>query len=268
MLWMPGRKNKVVTGAEVNANRLSHFMEELEFTPMNPTRKFNVGDRVSFGTWEESYVEEVIEDGLGYGIRSSKVVHKELWEGGDKVVQAYNYAQWMFVYPYGVAARDKNFTINEDLRLHFTNTDIESLLHYVYKFGVNFDPVYQRGDVWDDKDRESLLDSIFMGADIGKFLFAERDWHIDGRSYDVVDGRQRLKTLCAFFEDRFQYRGCYYSELSGRDKRTFKQHGALKATISNAPQDTIIRYFLMLNRGGKPMDEDWLKHVEGMLEES
>ena len=48
---------------------------------------------------------------------------------------------------------------------------IESLLfkHLSEFGGIDFMPPYQREYVWTDSDKEQLLDSIFMGSDIGKF---------------------------------------------------------------------------------------------------
>lgn len=72
------------------------------------------------------------------------------------------------------------------------------------------DPDYQRDYVWADKDKEYLLDSIFSKLDIGKFVLVEQDskvWFETHNMYEILDGKQRLSTLVAFYENRIPYHG-------------------------------------------------------------
>ena len=88
-----------------------------------------------------------------------------------------------------------------------------------------------------------------------------------GYGYEILDGKQRLNALIEFYEDRFSYMGKYYSDLSGMDKYTFKNHPIAIGNIEESEKKVILKYFLMLNRTGKVMDQKHLDNVEKMLEE-
>ena len=153
--------------------------------------------------------------------------------------------------------------------MYFNNLTIESLLHYNYFWGIDFNPIYQRGYVWDQKDKELLIDSVFKNIDIGKFVLinlSDREWLERGISYEILDGKQRLSTLIEFYENRFAYNGKFYNDLSAKDKRAFKNHMVSFAEVSEIDKKTVLRYFLILKRTGKSMDKKHLEKVEKMLD--
>ena len=137
-----------------------------------------------------------------------------------------------------------------------------------YGFGIDFDPDYQRGYVWNDTDKELLLDSVFKNIDIGKFVLihlSDEEWHERGLGYEILDGKQRLSTLIEFYENKLTYKGKYYNDLSRKDKRAFTEHQVAVAEVREMDKQTVLKYFLMLNRTGKSMDESHLIEVEKML---
>lgn len=156
------------------------------------------------------------------------------------------------------------------MKLYFINSNIESLIHKHYYFGVDFNPDYQRGYVWTQEDKELLLDSIFKNIDIGKFVFirlSDAEWMKRNFGYEILDGKQRLSTLIEFYENKLSYKGKYFNDLSGKDKGVFRNHMVSVAEVNETDKKTVLKYFLMLNRTGKAMDETHLKAVEDMLSE-
>ena len=75
---------------------------------------------------------------------------------------------------------DSNFSKNQDVRINFNNSTIESLLHTYYNFGINMNPDYQRDYVWTMEDKLLLIDIILhlngwnMDMDM-KFLTVNSD---------------------------------------------------------------------------------------------
>ncbi len=69
------------------------------------------------------------------------------------------------------------------------------------------DPPYQRnGDVWSLEKKQLLIDSIINRYDIPKLYFHRYEREVvrkTGKSYAVIDGRQRLETIVKFIEDSF-----------------------------------------------------------------
>jgi len=159
--------------------------------------------------------------------------------------------------------------LGEDLRLNFMQQQVGSLLgSYIINFGVDFNPSYQRGLVWDLKDEQKLIESIFNRVDIGKFVFIHLGYGSE-LMYEILDGKQRLSTLYRFFTDQFTYKGCYYSELPWRLKYVFEDTSVAVACTrkENLDEKSILNYFLKLNTSGKPMDKEHLDKIEKRFKE-
>lgn len=259
-------KVKELTPEEKMAKEREHGLSMLErCIPFlsEPSYRFDVGDFVSYGSMKSAMINEVLHDGKAYGLKCIATAQNY---GNPYDYETYAVAPWMDVRPREIGTTE--FTSNRDVRIFFNNSTIESVLHKYYHFGVDTDPEYQRDYVWEDSDRELLLDSIFANIDIGKIVFIkkEREERVDGKMYEVLDGKQRLITLIMFYENRIPYKGVFYNELSPRDRRTFDNHVVAEAEVDWADRKTILRYFLMLNRAGKVMDNEHLEKVSTMME--
>lgn len=74
---------------------------------------------------------------------------------------------------------------------------------------IDLSPVYQRkGNVWNKTDRQFLVDSIINEFDIPKiyiadFTYVDTPLNEKKKKYAVVDGRQRLEAIFAFFDNIF-----------------------------------------------------------------
>ena len=220
-----------------------------------PTYYYDVGDAVEIGNLSGCKIDEVCDGGLYYGVS---------YDDG------YRYETWFNIRKAGVEKKSQ-LTENEDIKISYSNVTIKSLLHRYYFFGINCNPSYQRGSVWTDDDRELLLETIFMGGEIGRFVLKNIDmdeWHENQNYlYEIIDGKQRLLTLAAFYEDRFRYKGYLYSELSKKDKRTFDETAIAIADLRNLSKKDTLRVFLLLNRGGKVVSNTVLDHAKELLNE-
>ncbi len=223
-----------------------------------PTYRFEVGDKVSIGALKNCIVDEVCDDGYYYGI-----VHGE---NGEE----YGYWSWLDVRPVPDSIEAKYAQKDSPLsRMSFSNRSVESLLHMYYCFGVDVEPDYQRGSVWNDEDKVKLLDSIFCGREIGRFVFRAIPYKESLKKdclYEVVDGKQRLMTLCKFYENRFPYKGRFYNELSAYDKNWFKN---AMTSVAELPENTtrkeILEVFIALNNTGHPVEETVLRRAMDLL---
>lgn len=262
------RKKKELALEEKMENKKQCELKEIKnrLTYINePSYFFNVGDEVKLGQLKQCIVDEVLYGGKVYGL---KCIVTENNYGNPYDYETYRFVAWHEIRPleYG----NTRLANNKDVKLYFNSCSIQSLLFKYYHFGVDMDPEYQRGYVWEDKDKELLLDSVFNNIDIGKFVFvhlSDTEWLERGVGYEILDGKQRLSTLMEFYENKISYKGKYYNDLSESDRRAFNNHDIALAEISENDKQTVLKYFLMLNRTGKSMDESHLKEVEKMLEE-
>lgn len=244
---------------------ISHI--QMEVPHINePSYNFNIGDKVAYGSMKSAVVDDILYDGKVYGLRC---IATEYNYGNPYDHEVYRIATWTEVRPCGCGG-DTDFARNQDIKLYYNNSTVESLIRKHYFFGVNFEPDYQRGYVWSQEDKELLLDSVFNNIDIGKFVFIQlpdRLYEEGKYTYEILDGKQRLSTLIEFYENKLAYKGKYFNDLSGKDKGVFMRHDVSYAEVAESDRKTVLKYFLMLNRTGKVMDKEHLKAVEDMLKE-
>lgn len=250
------KSEKILTPKEAAKTGVSYEMSE-KYGKLagDPTYLYKVGDKVAVGALQNCIVDEVCMDGKMYGIKYGP-------EGSG-----YGYWAWPQVRPYG-HSKDTHFSDNKLRTLNVSNRTVESLMCMHYHGGIDFDPDYQRGSVWSDNDREKLLDSIFAGREIGRFVLRDRDtkeWLQDGLTYEIIDGKQRLLTLLAFYENRFPYRGYYYNDLSAKDRNCFLNCITAVAEVRDVSRKEVLEIFLALNECGRPVSEDVLNNVRELI---
>ena len=235
-------------------------MRDLKFCP-EPTYFFNVGDKVAIGCLLDCTIMEVHENGKFYKM-SYSVIHNNYGKPyrEDGLVR---FVMWYDIRP--IATNKDSLIQNGDVRLNFATTHIGDILSKAYHFGLEMNPDYQRDYVWDEKDKVALIDSIFCNIDIGKFCFVHRDYD-EEKLYEILDGKQRVRALLDFYENRFPYKGKYFNDLSVQDQNWFENYTISSATIDNQSKKAILKYFLMLNRSGKKMDETQLDKVQEMYD--
>lgn len=239
----------------------------------DPNRLFKLGDRVDCGHGDEYLVEEVLDGGKIYLIKGTHSKKENHWDKESTTVVSLFYRPWVEVLPYhdGDFRSDSriSFTQKEDVRLNFFQSQVESLLHSYYGSyaGIDLNPDYQRGNVWGLEDKVSLIDSVFNLVDIGKFVLIKLPYEEGGKGFEVLDGKQRLTALLEFYEDRFQYKGKFFRELSWKDRHHFLGFGISRAETRSEEitQEQKYKYFLKLNTSGKPQDPSHLQKVKELL---
>lgn len=258
-------KAKAGTSKEQRADQIKTDLSRLQdVLPRlgEPSYRFDVGERIRYGSMEESIVEEVLSDGKIYVIRCRK---QKITAGNDETVC---YAvPWTEIRP--LMAANTALERNRDIKLSFSPYTIEGVLSRYYHFGVDMDPYYQRGYVWEQEDKELLIDSIFSNIRIGELVFVKRDYEThqsSGDLFEILDGKQRLDALRGYYENRYPYHGYYFNDLGARDRHVFLERTIPVADLIRPDEETILRCFLMLNRTGKRMDAAHLSSVEAILQ--
>jgi uncharacterized protein with ParB-like and HNH nuclease domain len=261
-----GKKAPKLSEEELTKLGLERSLEEIRKrintgrVPKNITRLFKVGDQVQLGAWGTTHVTEVLDEGLIYKLHADYMGTS--YGNPVRIVQD-SYFDWTHVFPYRSQEENSKIEIfvpKNDIFISFKNSSLDSLLHYVYHAGVDFNPDYQRDLVWTSEQKVSLINSIFNHIDIGKFTFIKHDYSRD-LFLEILDGKQRLTTICEFYEDRFTYRGKKFSELSVRDQNHFTGFPIVYGETENLTQKQIYGLFLRMNTAGQPVSEAHLEKV-------
>lgn len=238
-----------------------------------PCIKYQIGDRVRYGAWDWTRILQPF-DGWKY-YKAFSVTRNTNRNVPDSTTGKIHYIVWHDLTPYQENWDDNDRVAeDEDIFFTFQNRDVNSLLNqYFDKYGMDLEPEYQRGNVWNADQQVSLIDSIFHNVDIGKFAVIKRPWGPDGNKpltpklYEMLDGKQRLTALIEYYLGRFSYKGKYYNDLHPFDKNHFKYYSISYAETEELTDAQKYRYFLKLNTTGTPVDPAHMEKVAGMLKE-
>jgi len=220
-------------------------------TPLpSPYYTFNVGDEIIWGRNKNVFIHEVFDDGKGV------IVHKRDHD-------SYDVRNWYEIY---LKSEDKNTNFaGNRFDVTYTTLQLDDVIGQCIKYGINDTISCQRGYVWSLEDKQRLIDSIFRGSDIGKFVFVKREYP---HAKYVIDGKQRINAIMGYMLGEYSYRGVYYRELGYMDRMAFDRHGIQFGEIKDddlTDQD-LAKIFLTLNSAGVPQTEEHLKHVQGIIE--
>ncbi|MGN7354415.1 DUF262 domain-containing protein [Paenibacillus amylolyticus] len=250
---------------EAHERALRELEEKLHLIP-EPTYNFEIGESVNVGSLEDVVVIDSLHDGriIEVSYTSTKTNY------GNPIKNENQKGYWLWTEIRKANTNRDTYVKNEDIRLSYSQTGLESLFHKAYYFGVDFDPEYQRDYVWNESDKVKLIDAIFNNVDIGKFALihlSDEEWTNNGYkySYEILDGKQRYRAILDYFESRFKYKGMYFKDLSPKDQLHFKRYTISIAETRNLDREQKLRYFLMLNTGGRIMSEGHLDVVRELL---
>lgn len=122
---------------------------------------------------------------------------------------------------------------------------------------INTNPDYQRPAVWTRAQKQLLMDSILRDYDVPKIYLHE----INRDTYDVIDGQQRIRAICSYYDDEFalpkdadpingyDVANLKYSELPMDVASIIDSYSLDFVILDNENEDEIREMFLRLQNG-------------------
>ena len=83
-----------------------------------------------------------------------------------------------------------------------------------YDGRLDIRPPYQREFVYNDKQREAVIDTVTKGFPLNVMYWAVRD---DG-GFEIIDGQQRTISICQYVNSDFSYKDRYFHNLSNDEQ--------------------------------------------------
>ena len=257
---------KIVQSYKHTIDQSLNEYKRMDIIP-EPAYTFEIGDRCVYGAFDWSGVLEVCDGGKYYKLFSIHF-HKNT-NKGDYTSFKIHYEIW---FKLGVYREDWDdvpiYEEDDDIFFNYQQRDMRSLLYMMCKeYGIDLEPEYQRGLVWSDEQKWSLIDSIMKNIDIGKFTIIRRPWGKNHNKpatpklYEMLDGKQRITTLWEFYTGQFKYKGLRYHELHPLDRSHFKNYRISYAECEPLTDEQKYRYFLKLNTTGVPIEQEHIERV-------
>lgn len=132
-------------------------------------------------------------------------------------------------------------------------------------------PKFQRREVWNDKARSYLLDTILRGKPIPK-LYMRQDIHPSTRRTvrEIVDGQQRLQTVLTFIKDGFkiskahhdEYGGKFFSGLDEDTQRSILKYEFAVDLLQDMPDNEVYDLFARINTYSEKLKPQELRNAK------
>lgn len=131
-------------------------------------------------------------------------------------------------------------------------------------------PKFQRREVWTDKARSYLIDTMLRGKPIPK-LYMRQDVNPATRrtTREIVDGQQRLHTVLTFIKDGFkvskahheEYGGKYFSGLDSDAQRDVLKYEFVVDLLQDMPDNEVYDLFARINTYSEKLKPQELRNA-------
>lgn len=135
---------------------------------------------------------------------------------------------------------------------------------------IIYDVDFQRNQVWENKQKYELIESILMGLPLPIFYFKQAD----NAAYIVVDGKQRLSTLFSFFNNEFALKKLrILSEINGKKFKDLEgKYSIYQSQLEDyqvyshvilppTPDRILFDIFDRVNRGGTQLNKQEIRNA-------
>ena len=136
----------------------------------------------------------------------------------------------------------------------FTNAgliNISTLINDIRQGRLILQPEFQRNLVWNDKHKESFIDTILKGFPFPEIYIAQSgvDFESLQTQQVVVDGQQRLSTIIKYVEGELVCKTIStFNNLSVQEKTDFLGYGVSVKSLGSASSETIKEVFRRINQ--------------------
>ncbi|MDN5631369.1 DUF262 domain-containing protein [Kocuria sp.] len=172
--------------------------------------------------------------------------------------------------------RDEFAALESDYRaaqeaavLEVTDQGLLSLSSMVNSGAVDVSPQFQRRDRWDVNQQSKLIESFLLNLPVPPVYLAEDAASIG--SYAVIDGKQRLTAIAAFFANGFKLQaldqlkvanGLTYSAFPPNLQSALGMKSLRVITLLRQSKDSVKHeVFLRLNTGGEILNPQEIRNV-------
>src|ERR1017187_4365435 len=141
-------------------------------------------------------------------------------------------------------------------RFNTRNYSVRDFEEWREKDELLLQPKFQRRDVWSDKARSYLIDTIMRGKPIPK-VYMRQDINPTTRRTrrEIGDGQQRLNTVLSFVKDGFkvskthneEYGGKYFSQLDSETQRDILRYEFVVDLLQDMPDNDVYDVFARIN---------------------
>lgn len=125
-----------------------------------------------------------------------------------------------------------------------------------YDARLDIRPPYQREFVYDEKQRNAVIDTVFKGFPLNVMYWAVRE---DG-GFEVIDGQQRTISLCQFVNSDFAFDFKYFHNLTDDEKAQLLDY-KLTIYVCEGTDSEKLAWFKTINIAGEKLTDQELRNA-------
>lgn len=146
----------------------------------------------------------------------------------------------------------KNITVRELVESYQDNQEAGVV---GFSGRLNIRPPYQREFVYNDKQREAVIDTITRSFPLNMMY-----WAVTPDGFEIIDGQQRTISICQYVDGVFSYKDRYFHNLQQDEKDTILDY---KLTVyqCQGTDSEKLDWFRTINIAGEKLTDQELRNA-------
>lgn len=120
---------------------------------------------------------------------------------------------------------------------------------------LNVRPPYQREFVYNDKQREAVVDTVIRGFPLNTMY-----WAVTPSGFEIIDGQQRTISICQFVDNVFLYKNRYFHNFHEDEKKAILDY-ELTVYQCNGLDSEKLDWFRTINIAGEKLTDQELRNA-------
>lgn len=151
---------------------------------------------------------------------------------------------------------EKKFSIEDIIKGFMEDTSTNHVSSMDGRLDIR--PKYQRQFVYGEEDSRAVIDSMVNSYPINVMYWVRTGKNQAGEDmYEVLDGQQRLISICHFAENAFSVNGFTFGGMT--DKSKFLNYDKLTVYICEGTDEEKLEWFERINKVGVPLTKQEMR---------
>lgn len=147
----------------------------------------------------------------------------------------------------------KEISIRELIK-DYQNDDEGGVLGYSQKLDIR--PPYQREFIYNDKQREAVIDTIIKGFPLNVMYWSVQE----NEKFELIDGQQRTISICQYVDGEFSYEKFYFNNLTEDKKEKILNYKIMVYFCSGTDSERL-QWFERINIAGEKLTKQELRNA-------
>ena len=141
----------------------------------------------------------------------------------------------------------------QDIFNGYTDNDENGV--FAYGGTLNVRPPYQREFIYNDKQREAVIDTVTKGFPLNVMY-----WGTTPDGYEIIDGQQRTMSICQYLNGDFSYKYRYFHNLTKEEQQQILDY-ELQVYVCDGDTKEKLDWFETINIAGEELTKQELRNA-------